>query len=96
MDGILFCRAILCREFNSDPLPCRYVATCMVPVEVKVRQAGGNLLGSKHQGHNVSTEIFPLLLFFLLQHLLLLLLLLFLLLLFLLLLLLQHLIPSSG
>ena len=95
MDGILFCRAILCREFYSDPLPCRYVATCMVPVEVKVRQAGGNLLGSKHQGHNVSTEIFLLLLFFLLQllleHLLLLLLLLFLLLLLSL-----HLIPSSG
>ena len=75
------CRAILWREYNSDPLPCRYVATCMVPVEVKVRQAGGNLLGSKHRGYNVSTEIF--LLFFLLQ-------------LLLLLLLSQHVIPSSG
>ena len=26
----------------------------MVTVEKKVRQSGGNLLGSKHQGHNVS------------------------------------------
>jgi len=35
----------------------QYVATCMVPVEVKVRQAGGNLLGSKHQGHNFGLSI---------------------------------------
>ena len=37
----------------------RYVATCMVTVAKKVKQAGGALLGSKHQGHNVSNNHLP-------------------------------------
>jgi len=35
----------------------QYVATCMVTVAKKVKQAGGALLGSKHQGHNFGVSI---------------------------------------
>ena len=35
----------------------RFVATCMVTVAKKIKQCGaGGLLGSKHQGHNVSSN----------------------------------------
>ena len=35
----------------------RFVATCMVTVAKKIKQCGaGGLLGSKHQGHNVSSD----------------------------------------
>ena len=35
----------------------RFVATCMVTVAKKIKQCGaGGLLGSKHQGHNVSIK----------------------------------------
>ena len=61
LEGIQ-CSSLALRKSYTDYFPHRYVATCMVPVEVKVRQAGGNLLGSKHQGHNVSRSIILLLL----------------------------------
>lgn len=42
---------------TCKPCKTQFVATCMVPVEVKVRQAAGCLLGSKHQGHNFGLSI---------------------------------------
>ena len=52
----LTCRNELIASYNVIPL-IRYVATCMVTVAKKVKQAGGALLGSKHQGHNVNRNI---------------------------------------